>query len=64
MLYFIWGQIPMNYELQIDQFQSSMTNALLLDHQNMIYLIQFFIKVIIYKTGAGKLYFEIVYISR
>ena len=36
MLHFIWGQIPINYELQIDQFHSSMTNALLLDHQNMI----------------------------
>ena len=36
MLYFIWGQIPMNYELQIDQFQSSMSNTLLFDHQNMI----------------------------
>ena len=47
MLYLILGQIPMNYELQIDQFQSSMTNTLLFGHRNMISLIQHFIKVTI-----------------
>ena len=47
----------MNYELQIDQFQTSMTNTLSFDHQNMITYIDSTFHQSDHPTGAGKSYF-------